>query len=205
MGVEVTLVNDAPYLLYSGMTPEYVGGVYRSGEARVDLRGWCRKNRVRFVQSPASHLDVARRVLHTESGARVPFDLAVFNLGATNPLQERAGDAVFTKPLRHIERLVGWLEDVIERPQPTRSLVVVGGGPAGTEVMLNVSSRLKRSARPDALRLTPIPRPKTASCRSSDGGWGSGPRGCCARGGWRCVWAKRWRALRERGGAWSIV
>ena len=155
-GVDVTLVNDAPYLLYSGMTPEYVGGVYGPGEARVDLRGWCRKNRVRFVQSPASHLDVARRVLHTENGARAPFDLAVFNLGATNPLQERAGDAVLTKPLRHIERLAAWLGDVLERPQPTRSLVIVGGGPAGTEVMLNVSSRLKRSARPDALRLTLI-------------------------------------------------
>ena len=154
LGVEVTLVNDAPYLLYSGMTPEYVGGVYGPGQARVDLLGWCRKNRVRFVQSPVSHLDTARRVLLTKSGIEVPCDLAAFNLGATNPLQERAGDAALTKPLRHIERLVVWLEDVLKRPQPQRSLVVVGGGPAGTEVMLNVSSRLEKSRRPDALRLT---------------------------------------------------
>ena len=85
---------------------------------------------------------------------RTACDVAVFNLGATNPLRDRAGSAVLTKPLRHIEQLGGWLGDVLTRPQPRRSLVVVGGGPAGTEVMLNVSARLRRSARPDALRFT---------------------------------------------------
>ena len=157
-GVQVTLVNDAPYLFYSGMTPEYIGGKYQPDEVRIDLAGWCRKNGVRFVCSPASSLNVARRVLYTESGVALPCDLAVFNLGATNPLQRKAGDAVLTKPLRHIERLAGWLEEVLSQPQPQpqprRHLVIVGGGPAGTEVMLNVSARLRRSARPDALRLT---------------------------------------------------
>ena len=152
-GVQVTLVNDAPYLFYSGMTPEYVGGRYRLDEVRIDLAGWCRKNGVRFVCSPVSSLNVARRVLRTESGFALPCDLAVFNVGAINPLQRKAGDAVLSKPLRHIEELGGWLEGVLSRPQPRRTLVVVGGGPAGTEVMLNLSARLRRSARPDALRL----------------------------------------------------
>ena len=142
------------------MTPEYIGGKYQPDEVRIDLAGWCRKNGVRFVCSPASSLDVVRRVLRTRSGFALPCDLAVFNLGAANPLQGRAGDAVLTKPLRHIERLVGWLEGVLSQPQPQpqprRHLVIVGGGPAGTEVMLNVSARVRRSARPDALRLTLI-------------------------------------------------
>lgn len=157
-GAEVTLVSDVGQLLYSGMTPEYVGGVYRPEEVRIDLEGWCRKNRVRFVGSPATSLEVAKRIVYTESGAELRCDLAVFNLGAVNPLQARAGDAVFTKPLHHSERLVAWLEEVLEevlkRGRPRRSLVVVGGGPAGTEVMLNVSARVRRTLCSGALRLS---------------------------------------------------
>ena len=153
-GTEVTLVSDAPHLLYSGMTPEHLGGLYGLSEVRVDLAAWCRKNRVRFVASPAVGLEPGRRVVRTADGGEFACDAAVFNLGATNPLQDRAGESVLTKPLRHIERLGRWLDDVLARPQPRRSLVVVGGGPAGTEVMLNVSARLRRSRRPDALRLT---------------------------------------------------
>ena len=153
-GTEVTLVSDAPHLLYSGMTPEHLGGLYGLGEARVDLAAWCRKNRVRFVASPAVGLEPGRRVVRTADGGEFACDAAVFNLGATNPLQDRAGESVLTKPLHHVERLGRWLDDVLARPQPRRSLVVVGGGPAGTEVMLNVSARLRRRGRPDALRLT---------------------------------------------------
>ncbi len=153
-GVEVTLVSDAPHLLYSGMTPEYLGGVYQPEEVSIDLEGWCRENRIRFIESPATTIDVERRVICTQDGTELPCDLAVFNLGATNPLQERAGDAVLTKPLHHIERLAVWLRDMERRPRPQSSLVVVGGGPAGTELMLNVSARLRRSMPIDVMRLT---------------------------------------------------
>jgi NADH dehydrogenase FAD-containing subunit len=152
-GVEVTLVSDAQHLLYSGMTPEYLGGVYRPEEVRIDLQGWCRKNRIRFTESPARRIDIERRIIYTKDGTELPCDLAVFNLGATNPLQERSGDAVLTKPLHHIERLTAWLRDMEGRPRPQSSLVVVGGGPAGTELMLNVSARIRRSMPPDVMRL----------------------------------------------------
>lgn len=120
----------------------------------IDLEGWCRRNHVLFVGSTATGIDANRRVVYTEDANELPCDIAVFNLGATNPLRNKADGAVLTKPLRYVERLETWVADVLKRPQPRRSLVVVGGGPAGTEVMLNVSARVRRSARPDALRLT---------------------------------------------------
>lgn len=153
-GVEVTLINDTRHLLYSGMTPEYLGGAYRLSEIRIDLLRWCLAARVRFLQTRATGIDLKRRTVLTEEGTAVACDLAVFDVGATNPRQARAGNAVLTKPLHHVLRLERWLADVLSREQPVRSLVIVGGGSAGCEVMLNVSARLQRSARPHALRLT---------------------------------------------------
>ncbi|BDP44356.1 pyridine nucleotide-disulfide oxidoreductase (plasmid) [Deinococcus aetherius] len=152
-GVRVTLVSDARHLYASGMTPESLGGVYSAEDVRIDLLRWCLVNHVAFVQARVTGLDVVARTARTSQGDILPCDLAVFDIGATNPLRDRAGSAVLTKPLHHIGRLRAWLEGG-SSSGPPRSLVVVGGGPAGTEVLLNVSARWGRRTGPGALGLT---------------------------------------------------
>ena len=152
-GARVTLVNDDRFLYYSGRMPEHLGGVLGPGDLRIDLLRWCLASGVAFVPGRAVALDTVRRRVRLEGGEEIGCDLAAFDIGAQNPGCGRAPGAALTKPVRSVERVNAWLRDLLERPQLRRSLVVVGGGPAGVELMLNVAARL-RAARPNAARLT---------------------------------------------------
>ncbi len=137
-GVEVTLVSDRPELWYSGMTPEWLGGVYRERDVTVPLAPICRQSGVRFVQGRAVALDRAERVVQLEGGDEVGYDVVAFDIGAVNPGREDAQDAVRAKPLWRIGRLA---EVIAEAERAPRQLVIVGGGAAGTECALNLTAR----------------------------------------------------------------
>ena len=150
-GADVLLINDGPFLYYSGMVPEYVGGVYRQDEVRIDLSGLCTQSDVRFVEATASRLDVASRTLYAEDGRRFAFDLAAFDIGARNP--SVADGSIPTKPLYRIEELVSCAEAVLRQRKATLCAVVAGGGAAGVEVALNLSGRFAGANRLGSLTL----------------------------------------------------
>lgn len=152
-GARVTLVNDDRFLYYSGRMPEHLGGVFGVDGLRIDLLRWCLVTGVAYVPGKVVALDPDRRRVRLEGGEEIGCDLAAFDIGALNPLSDRAGNAALTKPIRHVERVEAWLRDVLESPEAQRSLVIVGGGPAGVELALNVSARL-RGARPGTARVT---------------------------------------------------
>ena len=74
-GHEVTLISDCDRLWYSGMTPEYLGGVYTHADVTIDLGAICEREGVRFVPEPAVHLDPEARFVETASGSRIPYDV----------------------------------------------------------------------------------------------------------------------------------
>ena len=150
-GADVVLVSDSPFLYYSGMVPEYVGGVYRQEEIRVDLEALCKGSDVRFVQAKATRLDLASRTLYTEDGRPFTFDLVAFDVGARNPGE--ADGAIPTKPLYRIEALVDRAETVLRGREGALRVVVAGGGAAGVEVALNLSGRFVGAGRQTALTL----------------------------------------------------
>ena len=137
-GHEVTLVSDRPELWYSGMTPEWLGGVYGQPDVTVPLGPICQAAGVRFVQGRAVALDRGARAVRLADGAEVGYDVVALDVGAVNPGRDRADGAVRAKPLWRIERLGELLEAGAGEP---RRLVVVGGGAAGTECALNVTAR----------------------------------------------------------------
>lgn len=130
LGADVTLVSDHSDLWYSGMTPEWTGGVYTLGDVTIDLAAICAREGVRFVQGRAVRLDRAARAVETDGSDALSYDLLALDVGAANP-----GDppgVVHTKPLHRIEQLGGLAEG---------RLVVVGGGAAGVETALNLTAR----------------------------------------------------------------
>ena len=148
-GARVTLLSDRPYLVYSGMTPEWLGGVYSADDVRVDLKGWCNQTGVRFEQGQVAEIDRATRAVTTTDGRRYTADLVAVDVGAQNPHEGAAGPATQTKPLHRIERLASLLdtyerqnaEEELARGQDPYHLAIVGGGAAGVEVALNVTAR----------------------------------------------------------------
>jgi NADH dehydrogenase FAD-containing subunit len=130
LDADVTLVSDCPDLWYSGMTPEWTGGVYTHADVTIDLAAICTREGVRFVQGRAQALNLVERRVSTSGGEVLPYDLLAVDVGAANP-GDPAG-VVHTKPLHRIDQL-GSLE--------SGRLVVVGGGAAGVEVALNLTAR----------------------------------------------------------------
>ncbi|MGB3542669.1 NAD(P)/FAD-dependent oxidoreductase [Rubrivirga sp.] len=137
-GVSVTLVSDRPELWYSGMVPEWLGGIYTTRDVTVPLAPICEREGVEFVQARAEALDLEGRAVVLEDGRRVDYDVMVVDVGSVNPGRGAAGSAIRAKPLWRIEKLGAFLEVA---SGGRRKLVVVGGGAAGTECALNITAR----------------------------------------------------------------
>lgn len=150
-GASVCLVSDCRYLYYSGMVPEYLGGVYPREAVRIDLEALCVRAGIPFVEAAAVRLDPAEQVVVTADGERHGYDLAAFDLGARNPGEP--GAAIPTKPLYRLERLAALLDEALAASTAVCRLVIVGGGAAGVEVALNVMARFAAARRAQALRL----------------------------------------------------
>lgn len=146
-GIDVTLLSDDPYLYYSGMVPEHLGGVYTQDEVRIDLKGWCQRTGATWHQGRVVRMDPTARTVTTAYGATLPYDVAVVDIGASNPpLPGGTSEAVVsTKPMHAIGRLEAWLQRLPEQ-SAQQHLVIAGGGAAGTEMALNIQARIQRTA-----------------------------------------------------------
>lgn len=151
--VRITLLDTHRYLYYSGMVPEYLGGVYTQDQVRIDLAALCANAGIEFAIDPVVGLSPNRRTLQTASGRRYSYDLVAFDIGARNPGRP-AADAIQTKPLHHIEQLAQQIDTTLETPNRRLRLVIAGGGAAGVEVGLNVAYRFRAAERAEALALT---------------------------------------------------
>ncbi|WP_019587111.1 NAD(P)/FAD-dependent oxidoreductase [Deinococcus apachensis] len=156
-GVRVTLLTPDRFLWSSGMTPEFVGGRYREEETRIDLLRLCLEGGVTFVQDRAARVDVAAREVVTAGDERLPYDLAVFDVGGQPVDEEDAGDAVRVRPLPELRRVTEWLDTA-----PGGRLTVVGGGAAGVELLLNITARVAGRSGFTFTLLEPGPRLLTA-------------------------------------------
>ena len=153
-GIDVTLIDPQRYLYYSGMVPEYLGGVYDEADVRIDLAARARESGVSFVQDAATAIDPAAQLVKTQSGEAHPFDVLALDVGSANPAVPDA--AIPTKPIADIRPLASRIEDTLASPDADLRLVIVGGGAAGTEVSLNVTGRFAGADRRGDLNLTLI-------------------------------------------------
>jgi selenide,water dikinase len=134
------------------MVPEYLGGVYATDEVQIDLRRLCAEHGVTFHRARVTSLSLDKQVV-TEAGEVIDFDLVVFDIGSVTPHREVADGAVLTKPLHRIQELEEFVRTALAADGDSQHLVVVGGGAAGVEVLLNLTART-RTVRPDALRFS---------------------------------------------------
>ena len=150
-GHEVTLVNPGRFLYYSGMVPEYLGGVYREEDVRIDLQALCTAANVRFVNAPATALDARQQRIQADN-TWLPYDFAAFDIGAIPPGRPEA--AIPTKPLHGLQALDASVQAMLHDARTTRHLLMVGAGAAGVELSLNLSARLHRAGKASQMKLT---------------------------------------------------
>jgi NADH dehydrogenase FAD-containing subunit len=148
--VQISLVSDHPYLYYSGMVPEYLGGVYTEDEVRLDLVSLCDRYGIEWIQGRATGLDVKRNEVTLSDGSVVAGDVIAFDVGSMTPGAKE--DAIVAKPLHRITQFAAGFDALFESERE-HSVAIVGGGAAGVEIALNLAQRIRRLGAEQRIRI----------------------------------------------------
>jgi len=150
--VKITLISDSPYLYYSGMVPEYIGGIYSEDVVRIGLEGLCKKVGIDWKQGKVMNLNAAEMWVELEHKERITADLMAFDVGSVTPLSEHEQGLIVTKPLHRITALVDTLQQMMAS-RTYQPVAIVGAGAAGVEIALNLGNRLKKEGLSNAIPL----------------------------------------------------
>jgi len=149
--LDVTLVSQRNYLLFTPMLAEVAAGSVEAGNVGVPLRAAC--PRTRFRRAEVLGVDPDRRLVHLRRGDAMevlPYDHLVLALGAVpnfRGLPGVAANALTVATLEDARRLrdhvLGRLEQADHEPDPAErrrwlTFVVAGGGFAGTEAVASL-------------------------------------------------------------------
>ena len=169
--VDITLVNRDNFVLLSPLLFEACSGVLELRHCAQPIRPCLR--RVRFVEGSVDHIDVERRVVAVigadEAMAELPYDHVVVALGATTNLSMIRGSEhartfkTVADGLMLRNHLIEQLERASLEPDPERrqrllTVVVIGGGLVGAELLGELTAfmsdeiRYYPQLRPDDLR-----------------------------------------------------
>lgn len=146
----VTVIGPSDYHYYSGMGPGMLGGFYTPEDIRFATRHVVEKQGGRFILGKAVKVVPEKKIVYTESGNEVPYDVVSFNAGSQIPMPDIEGsmDNIYTS--KPIERLLE-ARDRIRKSLEERSLRigVIGGDPSSVEIAGNVW-RLSKNAKNSA-------------------------------------------------------
>ena len=147
-GIDVVLIAPGPFW-YSGLATGMLGGVYPPEEDQIDVAGLVEAGGGRFVAGRAARIDPARQCVILESGEEIVYDAISINVGSEAselPGGENATNVYSLKPLDELWRL---RRDLEAGTAPCR-VVIVGGGPSGGEIAMNVRALLRRLGAPES-------------------------------------------------------
>ena len=150
VALDVTLVSQSNYLLFTPMLAEVASSALQARHISVPVRASCPLTR--FRRGRVDAVDLERRVLHVSDGqdlpvVTVPFDHLVLGLGAVPHFRRLPGveeHAFSLKTLEDATRLrnhvLGLLEQAEGEPDAEErrcqlTFAVAGGGFAGTEMI----------------------------------------------------------------------
>ena len=101
-GIRLTVVSPDRELVYSGMLPGVLAGLYSLSEATLDLQELCAVAGARLIVAAAMGLDSAGRSIPLSDRPPIAFDVASFAVGSiprTVGSESRPG-VISLKPLR---------------------------------------------------------------------------------------------------------
>ena len=136
-GIEITLISENPYLIYSGALPQFMGGFYDWAQTAIDLRKLAENYSVKFIQSRIEAIDEQEMRVYSKEGQAYSFDYLVINVGAETAKFASQDDVVPVKPMNQLVTLRNDLKS-----GKIKSLLIAGGGAAGAELALNITHPL---------------------------------------------------------------
>jgi len=146
-GIEVTMVSSHANQVYSGMLPGHLAGHYSLADCSIPLDPVCETAKVDFVRGHVVRLDLKQRIAITENGTVLPFDVVSIDIGPA-PESTRIPGLQHTLSIRPIDKLVNTWQTIENRFAGTplsQTLAVLGGGPAGAEVVAALAYRARQA------------------------------------------------------------
>src|SRR4029450_11483500 len=153
--VEITLVTPNAELLYSAMLPGWIAGHYTRAEFAISLPPLARAANARLVIDRVVGIDPANRVVRTDGGETIEFDLLSLATGSAIGSEAIAGAQQHALALRPINAFVDawtvWGPELAEADRPT--IVVIGAGAGGLEVSLAIAYAMRAAGNGTQVKL----------------------------------------------------
>jgi selenide, water dikinase len=163
-GWHVTLIDVVAAATYSGMVPGCLAGVYTVDETLLPLQPLAEWANCTFVQDTVVDIDLEQRLIYLQNNARNPpiyFDALSLDIGSVSRgYLSTVGAREHAIPTRPIHALVARLNQARRdhssttvsdttpatavAPATTTKIVVIGGGVAGMELAMVVTSRWRQ-------------------------------------------------------------
>lgn len=148
-GVSLTLIAREPTALYSGMVPGVIAGELVPEAAAIPLAPLAQAAQARLLIDEACGLDLAAGRVARKAGDPVPFDLLSLDIGGVTDLSVpgAAEHAIPTRPLEGLVAKLAELDTLVQTGPKPMLIAVVGGGAAGCELALALSTRFGLDAQ----------------------------------------------------------
>lgn len=132
--LEIVLISEHPYLIYSGALPQFMAGFYEWGQTAINLEKLCSRYGVTFVKSRVESISERSSTVTTSEGQLHSYDYLLINVGAKTVKFKNLENAVPVKPMDELLTLRTRLKN-----GEVKRLLIAGGGAAGSELALNLS------------------------------------------------------------------
>ena len=143
--INLTLVTEARTSFYSGMLPGTVSTLYNETDLMIELdqlAKWCNAE---FIQKRVSKVVGNENKLILEDGSEVAYDVLALNVGSktkdTNNVKGVWEHSLTTRPINDLLGKVVAKENDLKEKGIIPTVVVCGGGAAGTELSMAFKRR----------------------------------------------------------------
>lgn len=148
---EVTLISDSTTFRYSPTLYRSATG-FRRSESIISLKYIVGDYpNLNLVHDRAEKIDRSKKIIITQHGKQIHYDIAVLNLGVVTSYFGIPGLEQYSfniKTPEGLKKLKDHLHDTLMRDhEPDANYVIVGGGPTGVELSAAMSTYLKRIVR----------------------------------------------------------
>eukprot|EP00300_Choanocystis_sp_HF-7_P039395 c5793_g1_i1.p1 GENE.c5793_g1_i1~~c5793_g1_i1.p1 ORF type:complete len:777 (-),score=168.37 c5793_g1_i1:70-2400(-) len=144
-GVRVTVISRDVESPYSGMLPGHIAGIYTREQCHINVMRLCVFAGAIFVHAEVSRIDTNARLIYVKDEARPPisYDILSIDIGITP--DTKTVDPTLVTPVKPIDSFSRRWDAILERtkrPNIRIRIMVVGAGPGGVELCLNIQTRL---------------------------------------------------------------
>lgn len=148
---QATLLTPHPALRYSGMVPGWIAGEYERGEGLVDLAALAERAGVELVLDRCVAIAPDRRVVATQGGHEIAFDIASVDTGGVGRARDVLGDDPCVIDIRPIEAFVARFAALARSDRSPEHIAVVGGGAGGVELAFALRNSPRFAGAPEIM------------------------------------------------------